>query len=117
MGHFCRSTGSNIRKVEFEGGDAWGSCEGIRVVYGFVRWHPEKDGALKSLTAKEYLDMTSSTPIDDELLAMRFNEAEEAIRTWHFQSEWRPDDKWLTDMTEYDGCSLDVLLASFVPLV
>lgn len=61
--------------------------------------------------------MTSSTPIDDKLLAMRVNGAEEAIRTWHFQSERCPDDKWLTDMTEYDGCNLDVLLASFVSIV
>lgn len=72
---------------------------------------------LQFLTAKEYLDMTSEVAVDDELLAMRFKEAEEGIRTWHFQSDWCPDDKWLTDTTEYDGCSLGVLLASFVSIL
>lgn len=109
----------HVRKMKFPGTGSWGRCDGTRVAYGFLRWHPENKGVvLQIMTAQEYLNVSCADFIRDELLIRRLHEAAEAIRNWGFQPDSCPDGThWLMDMKALDGCSPEVFLASYIGIV
>lgn len=83
----------HARRVEFEGTHDrwWGRWEGARVIYGFIRWHPDRKGTLlQVMTANEYLATSAPGLSDDELLGRKLREAAQAIATWEDQTDSCP---------------------------
>ena len=107
----------NARLIKFEGTNWSGTWEGTRVAYGFIRWHPEKEDVLQVLSAREYLAISAPEFEDDEILSRKLSEAAKAIGKWEDQPDSCVRGEWLTDLKAFNGCSLEVFLASFVEII